>query len=149
MTMITVAALDIVVTLWRAASFLIPLSNCGQSAAEKLWSHSSSELKVNKSLLHFIYHVPIRMHTCNRRKSCEFFELKIDSFILLNFSKGWGWCLNDQPAIDLQPKLPKRMLPGQRFDADAQCKMYFGLNSTICSGTEVKTSLPMNLIHTV
>ena len=52
-------------------------------------------------------------------------------------SKGWGWCLNDQPAIDLQPKLPRPLLPGERFDADAQCKVFFGAKSTICNDAEV------------
>ncbi|XP_028411350.1 LOW QUALITY PROTEIN: SCO-spondin-like [Dendronephthya gigantea] len=63
------------------------------------------------------------------------------------FYKGWGWCLNDQPAFDLQPKLPRRMLPGERFDADAQCKMYFGANSTICSGTETSLCRTLWCVH--
>lgn len=53
------------------------------------------------------------------------------------FSKGWGWCLNDQPGVDLQPKLPRRVLPGERFDADAQCKMLFGVKSTLCKKIDV------------
>ena len=57
---------------------------------------------------------------------------------LFLLSKGWGWCLNDKPAIDLEPKLPRRMLPGERFDADAQCKVFFGNKSTICNAEEVR-----------
>ncbi|XP_046864865.1 A disintegrin and metalloproteinase with thrombospondin motifs 9-like isoform X2 [Xenia sp. Carnegie-2017] len=63
------------------------------------------------------------------------------------FYKGWGWCLNDRPFTDLQPDLYRQILPGEIFDADAQCKMLFGSKSTICSGSETELCSTLWCVH--
>lgn len=47
-------------------------------------------------------------------------------------NKGWGSCLNDQPA-NHDFKFPT-MLPGVIYDADHQCRLQYGLASSHCTG---------------
>jgi len=51
------------------------------------------------------------------------------------FSKGWGRCLDDEPA-EHDFKFPK-MLPGVIYDADHQCRLQYGLESSHCTGMMV------------
>ena len=51
------------------------------------------------------------------------------------FSKGWGHCLDDEPAKH-DFKFP-RMLPGVIYDADHQCRLQYGLDSFHCTGMTV------------
>ncbi|KAK3727914.1 hypothetical protein QZH41_016375, partial [Actinostola sp. cb2023] len=47
--------------------------------------------------------------------------------------KGWGWCLNDVPSE--HPDLRARAaLPGTIYDADHQCRVQYGRNSSHCKG---------------
>jgi hypothetical protein len=51
------------------------------------------------------------------------------------FSRGWGYCLDDEPA-DLgdrtfnYPVLP----PGTMYDADHQCRLMYGSGAALCDG---------------
>lgn len=47
-------------------------------------------------------------------------------------NKGWGHCLDDEPAKH-DFKFP-RMLPGVIYDADHQCRLQYGLDSSHCTG---------------
>lgn len=54
------------------------------------------------------------------------------------FSRGWGYCLEDEPAkyrdTDYEyPVLP----PGTMYDVDHQCRLTYGQNSSSC-GEQVK-----------
>ena len=51
------------------------------------------------------------------------------------FSKGWGGCLDDEPAKH-DFKFPT-MLPGVIYDADHQCRLQYGLESSHCTGMMV------------
>ena len=53
-------------------------------------------------------------------------------------SKGWGRCLDDEPAkhdFDFPT-----MLPGVIYDADHQCRLQYGLESRHCTGMMVSWS---------
>ena len=54
-------------------------------------------------------------------------------------SKGWGWCLNDEPAKH-EFKYPT-MLPGLLYDADHQCRLQYGPSSSHCVGVAVSSTL--------
>lgn len=54
------------------------------------------------------------------------------------FSKGWGRCLDDEPAKH-DFKFPT-MLPGVIYDADHQCRLQYGLESSHCTGMMVSLS---------
>ena len=53
-------------------------------------------------------------------------------------SKGWGRCLDDEPAKH-DFKFPT-MLPGVIYDADHQCRLQYGLESRHCTGMMVSFS---------
>ena len=54
---------------------------------------------------------------------------------LVHRSKGWGRCLNDEPAKQ-DFKFPT-MLPGVIYDADHQCRLQYGPYSSHCTGMTV------------
>ncbi|XP_048584010.1 A disintegrin and metalloproteinase with thrombospondin motifs 12 isoform X2 [Nematostella vectensis] len=48
-------------------------------------------------------------------------------------NKGWGWCLNDVPSQ--HPRFRATVaLPGTVYDADHQCRLQYGSNSSQCTG---------------
>ena len=48
----------------------------------------------------------------------------------LHFSKGFGWCLDDEPSNHKYEY--KTVLPGVIYDLDQQCKMRHGPQSGVC-----------------
>lgn len=74
-------------------------------------------------------------------------------FLFCTHSRGWGYCLEDEPAkyrdTDYDyPVLP----PGIMYDVDHQCRLTYGPNSSFC-GEQVHTVLPcvrnMKIVPTI
>lgn len=89
------------------------------------------------SSLHWLIHFAPNFTLVTRLLRSDFIAY-VKSGIYFFSSKGWGRCLDDEPAKH-DFNFPT-MLPGVIYDADHQCRLQYGLESRHCTGMMVSWS---------